>query len=131
VALLSALAHHNHPESQQIFAALLHAANGLDDDRAKLYYDLVDLFPPEDHRRRWEDLLTVTYEYQSNFARRYIAEGEAQGEAKLILVVLDARGIEVPTEARERIMACSDTIQLLEWGHRAASITSIDELFDE
>jgi len=76
---------------------------------------------------------TGTYEYQSDFARRYFsqgrAEGEASGEAKALLAVLATRGVDVPESARQRITACADPDQLESWVRRAVTITDIDELF--
>lgn len=76
---------------------------------------------------------TGTYQYQSEFARRYFfkgkAEGEAVGEARGLLVVLAARGFEVPAEARERITSCTDLEQLETWITRAVTTSTLDELF--
>jgi len=75
-----------------------------------------------------------TYEYQSDFVRRYVfqgrAEGRAEGEATALLAILDARGIDVPDDARARITGCSDLVQLDTWIRRAATADSIDDLFD-
>ena len=67
-----------------------------------------------------------TWEYKSDFARRYYG----QGEAKAMLLVLDARGIDVPNDTRERIMRCTDLAQLETWVRRAAMVSTVDELFD-
>jgi hypothetical protein len=40
------------------------------------------------------------------------AKGRAEGEARLVLAVLDARGIDIPDDARARITRCSDPDQL-------------------
>jgi hypothetical protein len=68
------------------------------------------------------------YEYKSDFARRYFAEGEAEGEANALLDVLEARGIEVSDRERELIVGCQDVSQLKEWVRRAATATSLDEV---
>jgi hypothetical protein len=75
-------------------------------------------------------MTTATYEYRSDFARRYFAQGEARGEARAVLAVLDARGVEVPDEARERIAGCADLDQLDTWARRAATANKVNELFD-
>src|SRR5262249_20962676 len=87
-------------------------------------------------------MATRTYEYQSDFVRRYVfqgraegrvegrAEGEAKGRAKAVLMVLDARGVDVPDDARARITECSDLDQLDIWVRRAATVDSINDLFD-
>ena len=73
---------------------------------------------------------TTTHRYHSDFARRYFARGEASGEARAVLAVLDARGIEVPAEVREEIASCTDLDQLDEWIRRAATASKVHELFD-
>lgn len=74
-----------------------------------------------------------TYEYQSDFARRYYgqgrAEGRAEGEATALLAFLAARGIEVPSDARARITGCTDLARLDSWIRRAATATTIQDLF--
>ncbi|WP_285487082.1 hypothetical protein, partial [Amycolatopsis taiwanensis] len=68
------------------------------------------------------------YEYKSEFVRKYIhqgraegeAKGRAEGEAKAVLAVLESRGIEVPEQARERISGCTDLDQLEGWIRRVA-----------
>lgn len=79
------------------------------------------------------------YEYQSDFARKYYGQGLAEGEQKgrqegevtALFEVLDARGIDLPSEARERISACKDLDQLKHWLRRAAMAKSVDELFSQ
>ncbi|MEV7807179.1 hypothetical protein AB0O28_29960 [Microbispora sp. NPDC088329] len=56
-------------------------------------------------------------------------EGRAEGEIEAILAVLDARGLEIPSEARERINRCSDLHILGKWIRRAATATSVDDIF--
>jgi hypothetical protein len=72
---------------------------------------------------------TSTYEYQSDFVRNFVFQGRAEGEALALFVVLEARGIEVPEDARSRIKACTDVDQLNIWLRRAVAATSIDDLF--
>jgi hypothetical protein len=96
-----------------------------------MYHDLVAVGLPMAALRHLEAQMAVagTYQYQSEFARRYFSQGEAKGEAKALLKVLSARGIKVPDDARERIIGCTDLDQLETWVSRAATATSIHELF--
>ena len=57
------------------------------------------------------------------------AEGEAKGEAGMLLRILAARGITVPDDIRDRVTSCSDTAQLEAWGELAATATSLREIF--
>src|SRR5262249_8500712 len=54
---------------------------GLDDDRARFYYDLVYNSLHEAARRALEAMMKG-YEYQSDFAKKYVAQGLAEGLTK-------------------------------------------------
>lgn len=75
-----------------------------------------------------------TYEYQSDFARRYYGQGKTEGraaaEAESVLRVLAARGITISDEVRERVTSCTDHDQLTEWLSRAVHVEAADDLFD-
>ena len=83
------------------------------------------------------------YEYQSEFARKYVAqgreeglqqglqEGRYEGERAALFEVLDARGLEVDDATRQRILACSEQEQLNLWLRRAVTAKSVRELFEE
>ncbi|MFI6044926.1 hypothetical protein ACIA8C_25075 [Nocardia sp. NPDC051321] len=73
--------------------------------------------------------MTTRYEYQSDFARKYVAEGQASGAARMVLEVLDIRGISVSDEVRARISNCSDVDQLGIWHRRAMLADTADDLF--
>ncbi|WP_432987424.1 hypothetical protein [Dactylosporangium sp. CA-233914] len=133
LAVLSALAHGTGPDPTPIFEALLTALNVIDHDHANLYADLVLAVLPAAARDCLEELMTTTsYRYRSNFARRYFSEGEASGEArgevKALLTILDARGVEIPDEIRANIANCTDPDQLGVWIRRAATANKIQDL---
>ena len=69
------------------------------------------------------------YEYQSDFARSYFGQGEVKGRAEALVAVLEARGMMLDVPARERIMCCTDSEQLQRWIVRAATASSIHEVF--
>lgn len=128
LAVLSALAHGGHADQEQIFQAMLSGLRSLDQDHANLYADVVLAGLPETARRSLEAMMNLaTYEYQSDYARRYVS----QGEADALLTVLAARGIEVPADARDKITGCTDVDQLRTWLRRAVTATSLAELFAE
>lgn len=117
LAVLSAMAHGSHPDRSGVLDALLGALAAVDEQRATLYSDVVLAALPVAARCYLEALMsTGTHEYQSEFVRRYVfqgrAEGKAEGEAMAVLSVLDARGIDVPEDARARITGCADLDQL-------------------
>jgi len=51
-----------------------------------------------------------------------IAKGEASGVAKGVVAVLEARGLAVTDNQRERILGCSDLAQLDRWLRLAATV---------
>lgn len=76
-----------------------------------------------------------TYEYQSDFAKKYFAQGRqeglARGEAEALLEVLAARDLAVSSQAQERVRACTDLTQLRRWVRRAVTVARVEELFEE
>jgi hypothetical protein len=133
LAVLSAMAHGAHPDREEIWHALLTALATVDRERSTLYSDVVLAALPVAARRRLEALMaTRTYEYQSEFVRRYVfqgrAEGRAEGKASALLAVLDARGVAIPDDDRRRIAECTDLPQLDEWLRRAATAHSIQDV---
>ena len=66
---------------------------------------------------------TVDHDFRSEFAKEYVslgrAEGEARGEARAVLTVLDGRGVPVPADVRDQILRCTDLGQLDTWLRRA------------
>jgi hypothetical protein len=130
LAVLSAMAHGAGTDGDKVLSALLSGLRALSDDQADLYTDIVLMTLPAAARARLEELMsTGTWEYKSDFARRYFSRGEAKGEAKAVLAFLDARGIDVPDAARERIMGCTDLDQLDTWVRRSVTVSTIDDLF--
>ena len=72
-------------------------------------------------------------EWQSDYARRWVAEGEerakAKSQARAVLKVLTVRGIAVPDEARNRINKCINLDLLDEWLIRVMTAEKIDDVF--
>ncbi len=83
------------------------------------------------------------YEYQSPFAKKYVAqgltegltkgrtEGRAEEAARAVLTVLRVRGIAVPDAVRERILAQTDPERLERWLEKAAVASSVTAVIDE
>ncbi len=140
LTVLSALSHAGHPDNAAVFHALFKALDTLHEDRARHYYDFVFSRLPEAARSIWEARMTAglrDYEYQSDFARMYYAEGRdegrnegrVEGETGLVIAVLEKRGIPISDDARARITACTDHDQLTDWVLRAVTAETADELF--
>lgn len=88
---------------------------------------------PAAARVRWEEFITTTLEeYRSELLRKLAAQheerGEARGEGRAVLTVLEARGIPVPAAVREQILACTDLAQLETWLRHAVTATTADDL---
>jgi hypothetical protein len=140
LGVLSAMAHGETEQGATIAAAVLPALQGLDDDddRVRLYYDLVYNSLNEAARRALETIMKG-YEYQSDFAKKYVAQGRAEGRAegrteeaaRALLTVLRARGLAVPDAARERILAQKDPERLERWLEKAVVAASISAVLDE
>jgi predicted transposase YdaD len=95
-------------------------------------------------RQALEDLMS-TAEFSDPFIDRFLAEGKAEGlaegnaeglaegraigEARMILRILAARGLQVSAVIRERVLSCSDIVQLEAWGDRAATADSVEDVF--
>ena len=138
LGVLSALAHGESEQGATIAAAVLPAIRGLDDDRLILYYDLVYNSLNEAARRALETMMKG-YEYQSDFAKKYVAQGRAEGlaegrteeAARAVLTVLRARGLAVSDAVRERILSQKDPERLERWLEKAAVAASVAAVLDE
>jgi hypothetical protein len=106
LAVLSAMAHGRDEDSGravEIAVAAQGASVGLDPDRKKIYLDLILNSLGEAAREALKKMDARTYEYQSDFARQYIAQGRAEGYVELILQTLALRFGPLSTEIRNRI----------------------------
>jgi hypothetical protein len=137
LAVLSAMAHgRNDQVGPEIVQAVVGAVRGLEDERSSFYFDLVLSSLGEAARRALEALMkSGNYEYQTEFVRKWVdqgrQEGRQEGEAIALFEVLDARGLEVGAEARQRIQACTDLAQLKSWLRKAVKVESVQQLFEE
>ncbi|MGV9839815.1 hypothetical protein ACWDUL_37240 [Nocardia niigatensis] len=138
LTVLSAIAHRNDRHRDAILTAL--ATNVVDAPNGEMYIDLVMAVLPRAARHFLESLMTAgTYEYKSEFARRYFSQGEAEGEvkgeakgeAKALLAVLRSRGIAVDESTVARVGACTDIEQLDVWLDRAATACFANEVFGD
>lgn len=80
LAVLSAMAHGRDADgarAAQIAAVAQQVSAALDYDRSKLYCDLIMTSLGEAARRALQTMNSIKYEYQSDFAKRYVAEGRA------------------------------------------------------
>jgi hypothetical protein len=134
LAVLSAMAHGQGADSGkalQIAVAAMTASLGLDAERSVLYYDLVYASLGEAARKSLQTMDPAKYEFQSEFARRYLAEGEAKGEArgeaKVVLKLLALKFGPLSDEVTARVKSAS-AAELDQWTDRVLSATTLDEV---
>jgi hypothetical protein len=137
LAVLSVIAHGNDELDRalavgQAGLSVVEALEKLDAERAVIYFDLIRAALSDAARKAIDAMISQKYEFQSDFALRYIAEGKAEGEAKgrasSVIGVLEARGIVLTPEARARILACTDLDVLDDWVRRAVTVKRAEEL---
>ncbi len=73
----------------------------------------------------------VRDEVRSEVRDKVRDEERVQAAAENILLVLDARGLDVPDEVRERVTACDDPELLRRWLARAVTVASAEEILAE
>jgi hypothetical protein len=105
----------------------------LDEERLTAYTVFILNAASPSARRALEELMTTTHPFfRNDFVDRWLNEGRAQGraegEARMIVRVLRARGVAVPQAVRRQILSCTDPATLAAWGERAATATSIDDV---
>jgi hypothetical protein len=135
LAALSAVAHGGRPGGRKVLEAFVEGIYPLGGKAGTEYTDYVLMALPAAARREMEIIMqTGTHRYRNDLLRKYYdlgeADGEARGEARAVLAVLSARGMPVSGEARDRIAACMDLAQLEVWIRRAATIDTVEALFE-
>jgi hypothetical protein len=121
------------PEERD-WTGFLSASLDLDADRTPLYVDLVWAALSEGARKELQAMDPAKYEYQSEFAKRYIslgkeqgkAEGKAEALADLLRRQLTLRFGALPAEALARISAATIE-ELAAIGERLLTAPTLDE----
>jgi hypothetical protein len=107
-------------------------------DHAVKYHEHAFNMAPLAVQRILEQLMTSgTWPVYSPIAKEHFGrgmregkkEGKREGEAEAILLVLEARGLDVTDADRERITGCTDLRQLKKWLRRAATAEKTSDLF--
>ncbi|HEY3356988.1 MAG TPA: hypothetical protein VGQ83_27305 [Polyangia bacterium] len=97
-----------------------------------MYYDIEEEPLGAAVRRELEALIASDgIARETEAARRCVArgrdEGERQGKAQAVAVVLLARGFRLGPAQRDRVLACTDSATLDRWLARAVTATSLEE----
>lgn len=125
LAVLSVMAHGNGADTERVVSmanAAQQASRHLDADRARLYVDLIHYSISEAARRALRAVDMSKYEYQSDFAKQYIA----MGRADLIKRLLTTRFGSLSEEVGARLAAAS-IAQLDAIGERLLTARTLDE----
>lgn len=138
LAILSTVAHADGPDRKAVLKAFAEALEVTERDRGELYHDYVLARLSAAARHSLEEIMQAeVYEWQSDFALKHIAEGRAEGEVKgrveeavdALLIVLESRGFTIDEDLRQRITTCQDLEQIHTWMRRAATASSLNEIF--
>ena len=139
LAVLSAMAHGHSAEpatAVQIATAAMLASLGLEPDRSVLYFDLVLASLSEAAKASLQAMDPSTYEFQSEFAKRYLSQGRTEGRAEgrseaefrilSRLLTLKFGALDEATSARLR---GASSAELECWTERILSAASLDDVF--
>ena len=104
------------------------AARDLDRDRFLLSFGLIRAALGEAARKAFgmhsQGLWFFDEAQQQSYEKGRVAEKAAD-----VLDVLDARGIALSAQQRDRVLGCTDLGTLKQWLRRAATVALADELF--
>jgi hypothetical protein len=141
LAVLSAMAHGEGVDTAtavKIANAAWVACKGLGAKKARLYADVVYASLSEAARREVKMIDLNKWEYMSDWARGYVAqgreegreEGRVEGRAEIIRQLLSARFGAIPPEVETQISLASPT-ELGEIGVRILTATTLGQVFDK
>jgi hypothetical protein len=141
LAVLSVIAHGHAPGSEAIGMAAMAACHRLDSQQASLYADLIYTNLNEIARAALEAIMQQhNYTYQSDFAKKYVAEGikkgleqgleqgVEQGYRELLRALLQQRFGELPADIGARLDG-ADADTLRAWGRRVLTAGSLTDVF--
>ncbi|GAA2821855.1 hypothetical protein [Nonomuraea rubra] len=133
LAVMSVMTQGNDRKVVEAFAAALNTAS---DEHATKYYEYAySMSGPETQKLLEEIMASTAWPVHSPFAREHFGrgreEGKAEEAAKSVLLVLQARGFDIPDDTRTMITTCTDLTQLHTWLTRAATAHTPQDLFTE
>jgi hypothetical protein len=118
------------PGAHRVLDAMA-SAEVSDADRLRMTAIILRL--ASDAARQILEAMMTTSDYEKTFVERIhdqgIAEGEAKGKAEAVLKLLDARGLALSHEKRQRVTSCTDPAQLDLWFDRAITATTAADVF--
>jgi hypothetical protein len=135
LAILSVIAHGQGDVERAVRIALAAsvASESLDEDLGLLYSSLIRAALSDAARKAFQMLPQGQRFFDEDMQRSFEkgeAKGKAEGKAEGVLAVLEARGLPLSVDERERIQNCTDLAVLDRWLHRAVTVTTARELFE-
>ena len=133
LSVLSAAAHAAEEDAPNIALAAMMALQHLDNYHSTRYADFVKSSLDPTARRALERLMSLhNYEFQTEFAKRYMAEGRKEGreagERAIVLRQLMKRFGPLPAAAVERVEQ-ADVATVEEWAERLLTAETLDQVF--
>ncbi|MEV4252659.1 hypothetical protein AB0J52_05765 [Spirillospora sp. NPDC049652] len=132
--VLSALVHSAGPKGRDVAEAMIDALDRLvpDGDQRRTYIDNVTALQSDDVRHMLEELMmTRDTEPKTQLFKEWKDEGKVEERRRVLLTLMDTRGLQVGSERRELVMDCADLQRLETWFQRAITAASADEVFAE
>ena len=148
LALISAMAYGDTDEAEEIGRAALGGFSSLDTKLAAFYSDLLYNAINEAARRALE-VKVKGYVFTSPWILDAIQQGRDEGlrlgrdeglrlrdeglklATRSLINMLRTRGFDVPEQTRQRILAERNIERIEHWLERAATVTNLDEVFEE
>jgi hypothetical protein len=135
LAVLSAMAHGKDAVQTAVEIALAAstAAHELDRERWLLYFQLIRAALSEAARKAFQMLPQGAQFFDESLQQSFEkgrSEGRAAEKAADVLEFIEARGLAITDAQRERILGTKDLEMLTRWVRRAATIASVDALFE-
>lgn len=142
LAVLSAMEHGQSPDIElaaRVASVAILASAGIDAERSRLYLDLILISLSEHTQEALRDTMnSLGFEYQSDFARRYVAqgrsegrsegraEGKTEGRLEIVLRLLTLRFGSLTEAVQTRIRGAGDT-QLDAVAERLLTVQTLEE----
>jgi len=129
LAVLSAAAHGAEEDAAELAVVALSACQGLDNKRATRYADFVMASLGEVARRALESFMSLhQYEYQSEFAKKYVEEGSKNALREVLSEQLAQRFGDLSEALRARIDN-AETDDLERWTRRIIPAATLADVF--
>jgi hypothetical protein len=149
LTVLSVAAHGREPGAEALGIPAFLACSSLDGPRATLYVDAIMMWLSDSARRALLEYLNMHhYEYQSEFARKYVEEGRKdgleegrkeglkegrkeglkEGRQEVLVKQLGLKFGELPAWAVQRLQAADDA-ELARWTERILTAATLDDVF--